>query len=103
MQPLSGSFDVICANLPYVAAGSRLAPEVVAQPSSALYAEEEGSALVTRLLQDAPARLSPGGRVLAELDSSVLSVLSELADRNFGGHRVHRDLGGRERVLEAWS
>jgi release factor glutamine methyltransferase len=103
MQPLIGSFDLICANLPYVARGSRLAREVVAQPAGALYAENEGVAVITRLLDEAPARLSHGGHLLAEVDPSVLSVLSESADRNFGGHRVHRDLGGHERVLEAWS
>jgi hypothetical protein len=29
--------------------------------------------------------------------------VSGIAERNFAGHRVHSDLGGHERVLEAWS
>jgi len=103
MQPLVGTFDLICANLPYVAAGSQLAPEVVAQPASALYAENGGAALVTRFLDEVPSRLNPTGRVLAELDPAILSTVKESAARNFGGHKVHRDLGGHERVLEAWS
>ena len=103
MTPLSGSFDLVCANLPYVAAGSRLAPEVVAQPARALYAEAGGSALVTRLLDEAPARMNAGGRVLAELDPSILSAAVDAANRNFAGHRIHRDLASHERVLEAWS
>lgn len=103
MQPLAGKFDLICANLPYVAAGSRLAPEVVAQPAGALYAESGGAALVTRLLDEATSRLTPAGRVLAELDPAILSVVEDSAARNFGGHKVHRDLGGHARVLEAWS
>lgn len=103
LQPLTGTFDLICANLPYVAAGSRLAAEVVAQPARALYAENEGAALVTRLLDEAPARLNPSGRVLAELDPAILSEVRDSAGKNFGGHRIHRDLGGHERVLEAWS
>ena len=101
--PLSGSFDLVCANLPYVAAGSRLAAEVVAQPAGALYAEAGGSALVTRLLEQAPARLNAGGRVLAELDPSILSLAVSAASRSFAEHRVHRDLAGHERVIEAWS
>jgi release factor glutamine methyltransferase len=80
-----------------------LAPEVVAQPAGALYAEDGGAALVTRLLDEAPSRLNPGGRVLAELDPAILSAVKDSAARNYGGHKIHRDLGGHERVLEAWS
>jgi release factor glutamine methyltransferase len=103
MGPLSGSFDLVCANLPYVAEGSRLAREVVAQPARALYADANGSALVTRLLNDSPAHLSAGGRVLAELDPSIIAEAVEAASRSFTGHRIHRDLAGHERVIEAWS
>jgi release factor glutamine methyltransferase len=101
--PLAGSFDLVCANLPYVAQGSRLPAEVVAQPARALYAEEDGSALVTRLLAETPARLNAGGRVLAEIDPSILSSAEAAAGRSFASHRVHRDLTGHERVIEAWS
>jgi len=103
MGPLAGSFDLVCANLPYVAIGSSLAPEVVAQPARALYADARGSALVTRLMDQAPARLSVGGRVLVELDPSILALTVDAADRNFAGHRIHRDLAGHDRVIEAWS
>ena len=103
MGPLAGSFDLVCANLPYVAVGSSLAPEVASQPAGALYADANGAALVTRLLDGAPARLNAGGRVLAELDPAILSMATEAAGRNFTGHRIHRDLAGHERVIEAWS
>jgi release factor glutamine methyltransferase len=103
MSPLIGSFDLVCANLPYVAAGARLPAEVVAQPAPALYAEHDGSALVIRLLNEAPARLNAGGRVLAELDPSILTVVVDAARRRLSGHRIHRDLAGHERVIEAWS
>lgn len=103
MRPFAGSFDLVCANLPYLAERSRLAPEVVAQPARALYADLDGSALVTRLLDDSPACLNAGGRVLAELDPSITSPAVDAANRNFTGHRIHRDLAGHERVIEAWS
>jgi release factor glutamine methyltransferase len=103
MEPLPGSFDLVCANLPYLAADARLPAEVVAQPGVALYAAEEGAGLVIRLLETAPARLNPGGRVLLEVDPAILSSALEVADRNFAGRRVHLDLAGHERVLEAWS
>jgi release factor glutamine methyltransferase len=103
MGPLAGSFDLVCANLPYVAVGSNLAPEVVSQPAGALYADANGSALVTRLMNDTPACLNAGGRVLAELDPSILAMATDAAARNFAGHRIHRDLAGHERVIDAWS
>jgi release factor glutamine methyltransferase len=103
MEPLPGTFDLVCANLPYVAAGAALAAGVLAQPHVALFAEQDGAALVMRLLEAAPARLNPGGRVLLEVDPSVLSPVLEAAAKSFDGRRVHQDLGGHERVLEAWS
>ena len=102
LAPLTGSFDLVCANLPYLATGSRLPAEVVAQPARALYAEAGGSALVTRLLDEAPARLNAGGHVLAELDPSILAAAVAAVGGSFAGHRVHRDLAGHERVIETW-
>ena len=103
MQPLTGEFDLICANLPYVSAESRLPAEVTAQPPRALYAEDGGSALVTRLLDESHDRLRPGGRVLTEVDPAIAAVVVLTARRNFSSHRLHRDAGGHERVLEIWS
>jgi release factor glutamine methyltransferase len=103
MDGLTGEFDLICANLPYVPADARLPAEVTAQPAGALYAEEGGAALVRRLLAETPGRLRPGGRVLAEIDPSIASAVSEIAAARFGKQQVHRDASGRERVLEAWS
>ena len=103
LEPLAGTFDLICANLPYLAAGATLPSEVLAQPSVALYADGGGAELVARLLEAASTRLNSGGRVLVELDPAILPQVLEVADRNFGERRIHRDLGGHERVLEAWS
>ncbi|HZK73272.1 MAG TPA: peptide chain release factor N(5)-glutamine methyltransferase [Clostridia bacterium] len=103
MEPLPGTFDLVCANLPYLAAGTRLPAEVLSQPGVALYAGGDGAELVVRLLEAAQARLNPAGRVLLELDPSILSPVLEASDRNFSGRRIHNDLGGHERVLEAWS
>jgi release factor glutamine methyltransferase len=103
MDPLPGRFDVVCANLPYLSAAAKLPAEVVAQPATALYAEGDGVALVARLIGESPAHLVPGGRVLAELDPSILAAVTGAAGLAFKSQRVHRDLGGHERVLEAWS
>jgi len=103
MEPLPGSFDLVCANLPYIAADSKLPAEVASQPGVALYAGGGGAELVTRLLEIAPSRLNPGGRVLLEIDPAILAAVSDAAERTFAARQVHHDLGGHERVLEAWS
>lgn len=100
-EALPGEFDLVCANLPYVAAEAKLPAEVKAQPATALYAERGGAALVDRLLHEAPARLRPGGCVLAEIDPSIASVASDAAAAGFATQRIHRDLRGHDRVLEA--
>jgi len=41
--------------------------------------------------------------VLAEIDPAIASAVTDVAGRCFAGRRIHRDAGGRERVLEAWS
>jgi hypothetical protein len=54
------------------------------------------------LLADAPAKLRPGGRVLAEIDPAIAERASAAAGHDFAGHRMLRDLRGHDRVLEAW-
>ena len=102
LAPLPTALDLVCANLPYVAPGAELPAEVVAQPAHALFADEAGAALVKRLLGEAPAKLAPGGAVFAEIDPSLRQALLG-ALGGYAGHRLHRDLGGHVRVLEAWT
>ncbi len=102
LSGLSGPFDLVCANLPYLASWTDLPAEVRAQPVQALFAEEDGAELVRRLLEAVPGQLAPGGVVLAEADAEVFERLRPLVAERYAGHRIHRDLGGHERVLEAW-
>lgn len=102
LAPLPAALDLVCANLPYVAPGAELPAEVVAQPAHALFADEAGAALVKRLLGEAPAKLAPGGVVFAEIDPSLQQTLLGALE-GYAGHRLHRDLGGHVRVLEAWT
>jgi release factor glutamine methyltransferase len=103
LDPLPGQFDLVCANLPYIAPGAELPAEVTTQPAVALYANEKGAALVLRLLEAAPARLKPGGRLLVEVSPAIVGAVTEAAARVFSHHETHRDLGGHERVMESWS
>lgn len=97
-------FDLITANLPYVAAGdiAGLAPEVRAEPLLALDGGPDGLDLVRRLVTAAPALLAPGGALVLEIgagqaqDTAALCVAAGLTDV-----RIRRDLGQIERVVSA--
>src|SRR2546423_531789 len=94
LDPLPEGLDLVCANLPYVTQEAPLPAAVLAQPSHALLAGEGGTALVRRLLAEAPPKLSGGGCVLAEIDPAQRDAFEgQLAA--YAGHRLHKDLGGR--------
>ena len=94
--------DLVCANLPYVDPDTQLSADVLAQPHHALFASAGGAALVERLVREAPPKLVPGGRILVEAHPALIDGLASVAAGIYGGHTLHMDLGGYERLLEAW-
>jgi release factor glutamine methyltransferase len=99
-----GRFDAIVSNPPYVArsAAPGLAPELGHEPEGALFAEDDGLALLRGIVLAAPARLAPGGLIGLELDpAQAETVAAWLEAAGFGEVTSHRDLGGRVRVLTA--
>ena len=95
--PLDGLFDAVLANLPYLEEGVERPAEVLAQPAVALFG---GAELVNRLLAALPALLKPGGIALLEVDPAIVG---RLAVEGFAGWKLLKDLGGHDRVLEAWT
>jgi release factor glutamine methyltransferase len=95
-EPLAGRYDAVLANLPYVVEGIALPAEVTAQPGVALFG---GAELVNRLLAAAPELLAPRGIALLEVDPAITG---DLKIEDFAGWKLLKDLGGRDRVLEAW-
>ncbi len=100
----AGEFDVILANLPYVAESewADLAPEVRDwEPREALVGGVRGAEVIERLLAQAPAHLAGGGVLAAEIGASQGAALSAVARECFpgAGVRVVQDLAGLDRVL----
>ncbi len=60
---LTGPYDAIAANLPYVGERERAScdPELAFEPAEALYAGEDGMREIARLLADLPRILAPDG------------------------------------------
>jgi release factor glutamine methyltransferase len=99
-------FDVIVANLPYVSE-----PELAGLPASvrdyepvawALAAGPDGLDLMRRLLDQARARLKPGGVILLEIGAAQGTAASALTRHHFpqADVRVLQDLAGLDRVVE---
>lgn len=102
LGPLGGPLELVVANLPYVdpADAPDLQVELKFEPALALFAEDRGLALSTRLLHEAKVRgargcvLEIGAGQGAELSDRALAVGWARAD-------VTRDLAGHDRVLVA--
>ena len=107
LDPVQGAppFDLIVANLPYVAEAElhELEPEVrLFDPREALVAPESGLALIVELCESAPAHLTKGGWLLLEMAPlQTEPIRKRLSDNGFEATRVIADRYARPRIVEA--
>ena len=104
LDPIEGAFDLIVANLPYVAASeaARLAPEVRHDPAIALYGGPAGDELIRELIATAPLHLQPGGMLALEIGIDQQSGLCDfLAAKNYHDICSKKDYAGNPRFLFA--
>jgi release factor glutamine methyltransferase len=98
------AFGVICANLPYIpSAELDQLPVVKYEPRLALDGGPDGLSLIRHLLVDAPRVLATPGRLLLEIGATQGRAAFALAGAFFPNARVrlHKDLAGLDRVVEA--
>ena len=104
LEAIDGKFDLIVANLPYIAAQDRhtLSREVLHDPEIALFAGARGDELVRELIEQAPARLRPGGRLALEIGlGQSQGLLSALAEKKYRDIYSENDYSGVIRFLFA--
>jgi len=99
------TFDFIVSNPPYISAADRAAlpPDVRDfEPEQALFADENGLAVIRALASAAAARLTPGGWLLIEIGQSQSASVAALVQAA-GLHleRIAPDLQGIPRVVVA--
>src|SRR4051812_37265942 len=95
-------YDLIVANLPYVAAKDRttLSREVLHDPENALFGGEIGDELVRRLIEAAPGHLAPGGLLALEIGlGQAESLVALMAVKNYRDIEQMRDYCGVTRFL----
>ena len=102
LTEIDGEFDLIVANLPYVATGERpaLSREVLHDPAVAVFAGERGDELVRELINTAPDQLRPGGMLALEIGIGQADNLTAVfAEKNYHDIAAIRDYCGIIRFL----
>jgi len=104
LENLDERFDLIVANLPYIATQDRhtLSREVLHDPEVALFAGPRGDELVRELIEQAPGRLRPGGLLALEIGlGQSEALLSALAEKKYRDIYSENDYSGVIRFLFA--
>ncbi|MEN3370699.1 MAG: release factor glutamine methyltransferase [Verrucomicrobiota bacterium] len=102
LDGIDGTFDLIVANLPYVALGDRatLSREVLHDPEIALFGGERGDEIARKLIDVARAHLHPGSLLALEIGLGQSGDLAALmAEKNYHDITSIRDYGGVTRFL----
>ena len=102
LAALTGPFDLIVANLPYIPTAELAGlPVVRHEPRQALDGGADGLAVLRRLLAQAQTRLAPGGALLLEIAADQGQAARAAAREAFPAAEIalYPDLAGRDRVL----
>ena len=99
---VSHVYDLIVANLPYVAEADRgtLSREVLHDPEIALFGGYSGDEIVRKLIGAAPSHLAPGGLLALEVGvGQADDLVALLAEKKYHDIKTERDYAGVIRFL----
>lgn len=102
LEDLSGPFDAILANLPYIPTGALQTLDVIRwEPSLALDGGPDGLDLIGTLIRQAATRLLPGGLLALEIQYDQGPAVAALCRDAFptAPVTIERDLAGLDRVV----
>lgn len=95
-------FDLIISNPPYIAQGTRLPQEVQHEPTSALFADDNGLYFYKQIISQAHNYLNPQGHIVFEIGyNQALEVSDILAKNQFKDIMVEKDMAGLDRIVYA--
>lgn len=83
--------DIVLANLPYVDRSWEMqSPELEHEPADALYADQDGLAIISRCLSEVARRSKPGCILILEADPRQFDAIASMAHENgFKEHARH--------------
>lgn len=96
-------FDLIAANLPYIPTKTLGSLSVSKyEPLLALDGGEEGLDLITRLLEQSPNHINPGGLVILEIEAGQSQSVLQMANSLFSTAKIDliNDLANHPRILK---
>lgn len=94
-ENVSGHFDLIASNPPYIASADSHLTALQHEPLEALAAGEDGLDDLRRIIEQAPAHLHPQGWLLLEHGYDQAGAVADLlAQRGFSDVQSRRDLAG---------
>lgn len=99
-EKLPEKFDLILANLPYVPVdGAERGTEF--EPRNAIFAEDNGTAVIKKFLSQAQNRLNKNGLILIELDPRNANEITQFAKNIFPTAKIEleKDLAQKDRYL----
>jgi release factor glutamine methyltransferase len=105
LSSVSGPFDFLVANLPYIPTAEllKLAPEVKRDPQLALDGGPDGLVVIRRLLLEAPKVLQDGAFVILEVGFDQADRVADLLTaQKFRDISVENDYQGVRRFVTAW-
>ena len=104
LDDLCERFDIIVANLPYIAMSDRssLSREVRHDPDTALFGGEHGHEVIQRMIELAPGRLLAGGLLALEIgETQTGAVMDAFAQKKYKDIELKNDYSGRPRFVFA--
>jgi release factor glutamine methyltransferase len=106
LSMVQGDFDAVVANLPYIAEDEKslMDPETAFEPKEALFAPDQGLALIRRLVSEVSEgkRLRPQGRLWLEIGFRQGAAVQKICTDAGLTARIHKDEAGHDRIVEGF-
>jgi len=95
-------FDIIVSNPPYIPFCTDLSEEVLKEPHSALFANDNGLYFYKKIINEAPKYLFSGGFLAFEIGyNQAEQIKNILEENNFSNIKIIKDLSKKDRVVIA--
>ncbi|MDU6562611.1 MAG: methyltransferase, partial [Streptococcus sp.] len=103
-EDISGNFDIIVSNPPYISENDKDEVGVnvlTSEPNMALFADEDGLAIYRRIVEGAAEHLIPQGKIYFEIGYKQGQDLKQLLYLHFPDKRVRilKDQFGQDRMV----
>ncbi len=104
VEAIKGPIDLIAANLPYIPTEriSKLQKEIVLyEPKTALDGGNQGTEIISRLINQSTRILKPSGAIFLEIDPEQKHIIENELHYLFPKHTINilKDLSGQERII----